>query len=343
MYKAGQLISRLLSVCVAAFPKAGVLNAHPIFLCLSLLAIHLQVRSGAIGIIMACAHCGTALGFGASPAIIDAMGWGWTYYLFGGAALLWLPFWLNMGKRKAQAAAKAAAAAAALQAQQLQQRAAAASAHIMHSGGNAWAQVGGMAIAGGAAALCSAATVQDAVMPAVRDTPAGTSRSAHPLLDAIEQQHDQQQQQALLQQRAAAAATSTSSSSSSSSKASSNKDISSSSNPNVGFWPLMRRKEVWAIAIAQYTAGWGFYGLLAWLPSFFIEHCGLQLNQLGAFTLAPYLLQAVVGASAGILADNLIVQRNWGIRDVRVLMQVRAESLRGSVLCVAHGVSCKPD
>jgi ACS family sodium-dependent inorganic phosphate cotransporter len=269
---------------------------------------------------MACAHCGTALGFGASPAIIDAMGWGWTYYLFGGAALLWLPFWLNMGKKKAQAAAKAAAAAAALQAQQLQQRAAAASAHIMHSSGNAWAQVGSVATAGGAAALCSAATVQDAVMPAVRDTPAGTSRSAHPLLDAIEQQHDQQQQQALLQQRAAAAATSTSSSSSS--KASSSKD-SSSSNPNVGFWPLMRRKEVWAIAIAQYTAGWGFYGLLAWLPSFFIEHCGLQLNQLGAFTLAPYLLQAVVGASAGILADNLIVQRNWGIRDVRVLMQVR--------------------
>jgi nitrate/nitrite transporter NarK len=249
------------------------------------------------------------------------MGWGWTYYLFGGAALLWLPFWLNMGKKKAQAAAKAAAAAAALQAQQLQQRAAAASAHIMHSGGNVWAQVGSsMATAGGAAALCSAATVQDAVMPAVRDTPAGTSRSAHPLLDAIEQQHDQQQQQALLQQRAAAAATS------SSSKSSSSKD-SSSSNPNVGFWPLMRRKEVWAIAVAQYSAGWGFYGLLAWLPSFFIEHCGLQLSQLGGFTLAPYLLQAVVGASAGILADNLIVQRNWGIRDVRVLMQVCVESL----------------
>lgn len=33
------------------------------------------VRSGAIGIIMACAHCGTALGFGTSPAIIQALGW----------------------------------------------------------------------------------------------------------------------------------------------------------------------------------------------------------------------------------------------------------------------------
>lgn len=298
----------------------------------ALLAKHVphKVRSGAIGIIMACAHCGTALGFGASPAIIDSMGWGWTYYLFGGAALLWLPFWLNMGRKKAQAAAKAAAAAAAQQAQQLHQRAAAASAHIMHSGGSAWSQAGSMAATAGAAALCSGAAVADAVMPTVRDTPAGTSRSAHPLLDAIEQQHDQQQQQhaARLQQRAAATATPSSSSS---------KQDSSSSNPNVGFWPLMRRKEVWAIAIAQYTAGWGFYGLLAWLPSFFIEHCGLQLSQLGAFTLAPYLLQAVVGASAGILADNLIVQRNWGIREVRVLMQVAG--MLGPAACLFAAAS----
>lgn len=49
--------------------------------------------------------------------------------------------------------------------------------------------------------------------------------------------------------------------------------------PNVGFWPLMRRKEVWAIAVAQYASSFGLYGLLAWLPSFFLEHCGLQLSQ----------------------------------------------------------------
>jgi hypothetical protein len=48
---------------------------------------------------------------------------------------------------------------------------------------------------------------------------------------------------------------------------------------NVGFWPLMRRKEVWAIAVAQYASSFGFYGLLAWLPSFFLEHCGLQLSK----------------------------------------------------------------
>ncbi|GBF97856.1 MFS family transporter: phosphate sugar [Raphidocelis subcapitata] len=94
--------------------------------------------------------------------------------------------------------------------------------------------------------------------------------------------------------------------------------------PNVGFWPLMRRREVWAIAVAQYASSVGFYGLLAWLPTFLLERCGLELSKLGAYTLAPYLLQAAVGAFAGGMADELIQRRKWRVRDVRVLMQCTA-------------------
>ncbi len=36
-----------------------------------------------------------------------------------------------------------------------------------------------------------------------------------------------------------------------------------------GLWALMRRREVWAICVAQYCQSWGMYGLLSWLPSFF--------------------------------------------------------------------------
>jgi hypothetical protein len=108
----------------------------------------------------------------------------------------------------------------------------------------------------------------------------------------------------------------------------------------------MRRREVWAIAIAQYTSAWGFYGLLAWLPSFFLEHCGVALNSLGGYTLAPYLVMAVVGGSAGMLADNLVA-KGWGVRDVRVTMQVRFENFgAGPVIlpwvsqpCSDNGVS----
>jgi ferric-dicitrate binding protein FerR (iron transport regulator) len=48
-----------------------------------------------------------------------------------------------------------------------------------------------------------------------------------------------------------------------------------------GLWPLMRRREVWAIALAQYCSAFGFFGLLSWLPSFFVDHLGLELSQVG--------------------------------------------------------------
>jgi len=258
-----------------------------------------KVRSGAIGIIMALAHCGTALGFGASPGLIAALGWGWTFYLFGGAALLWVPFWLHMAKEKGNQATRTAAAAM-LQMQRYQAERSA----VVVSAATAAVRQGSNNIVSTAGLSFSRAPGQQAddTIPA----PAGLDRAAatpnHPILVGLEQQ----QQQDADGKQAAPATTS----------------AVEQQNPNVGFWPLMRRKEVWAIAVAQYAAGWGFYGLLAWLPQFFIEHCGLQLSQLGGFTLAPYLLQAVMGASAGLLADNLIVKRKWGVRDVRVLMQV---------------------
>jgi hypothetical protein len=218
------------------------------------------------------------------------MGWGWTFYLFGGAALLWVPFWLQMAREKGNSAVRTAAAAMLTMQRQQAERSAsmvsAATAAVRQSSNNIVSTAGLKLTRAGEQ---QAAPAQDAAAAAAN----------HPILVALEQQQEQQQVAAV-----------------------SSAPKQQQQDPNVGFWPLMRRKEVWAIAVAQYAAGWGFYGLLAWLPQFFIEHCGLQLSQLGGFTLAPYLLQAVMGASAGLLADNLIVKRKWAVRDVRVLMQV---------------------
>jgi hypothetical protein len=216
------------------------------------------------------------------------MGWGWTFYLFGGAALLWVPFWLQMAREKGNLAVRTAAAAMLTMQRQQAERSAsmvsAATAAVRQSSNNIVSTAGLKLTRAGEQ---QAAPAQDAAAAV-----------------ALEQQQEQQQVVAV------------------SSAPNQQQQQQQQQDPNVGFWPLMRRKEVWAIAIAQYAAGWGFYGLLAWLPQFFIEHCGLQLSQLGGFTLAPYLLQAVMGASAGLLADNLIVKRKWAVRDVRVLMQV---------------------
>ncbi|XRB03803.1 anion transporter [Pycnococcus provasolii] len=85
-------------------------------------------------------------------------------------------------------------------------------------------------------------------------------------------------------------------------------------------WRLARRKEVWAIMAAQYGQSVGLYGLLSWLPTYYDDVYDIPLSNLPALTVAPYILQGVVGVGAGWFADRLI---SGGVRnrDVRVLLQ----------------------
>ncbi|GFH07027.1 MFS domain-containing protein, partial [Haematococcus lacustris] len=61
-------------------------------------------------------------------------------------------------------------------------------------------------------------------------------------------------------------------------------------------------REVWAICVAQYCQSWGMYGLLNWLPTFFKDFYHIEIADLGAYTLAPYVVQGGLGLVSGILA-----------------------------------------
>jgi ACS family sodium-dependent inorganic phosphate cotransporter len=102
------------------------------------------------------------------------------------------------------------------------------------------------------------------------------------------------------------------------------------------FWELLRAREVQAICATQYCQSWGMYGLLTWLPTFFSDHYGVQLADLGGYTLLPYVLQGGVGAAAGVLADRLI-QGGWGVKSVRKWLQV--VSMVGPAVCLLLAVS----
>jgi len=73
---------------------------------------------------------------------------------------------------------------------------------------------------------------------------------------------------------------------------------------------LIRRlgseKGVWGIIAAQYTQSWGLYGMLSWLPTLISERYGIATSDLGSFTVAPYVVQGVVGLGAGVVADRLM-------------------------------------
>ncbi|CAD7698949.1 unnamed protein product [Ostreobium quekettii] len=53
-------------------------------------------QSSAASIATSASYAGTVLAFFVSPLIIGAWDWPWVFYLFGGLALFWIPFWLPM-------------------------------------------------------------------------------------------------------------------------------------------------------------------------------------------------------------------------------------------------------
>ena len=100
---------------------------------------------------------------------------------------------------------------------------------------------------------------------------------------------------------------------------------------------LIRRKEVRAICVAQFTQSWGMYGLLSWLPTYFNEAQGVDLADLPAFTFAPYILQGVVGFGVGIVADDLIHNKNVRVKTVRRAAQ--CAGTLGPALCLLVAAS----
>ena len=82
-----------------------------------------------------------------------------------------------------------------------------------------------------------------------------------------------------------------------------------SSEVNPESWiAFLKKKPVWAIIAAQYGQSWGMIGLLSWLPSYFTKRFNVSFSDLDDFITLPYLLQLLVAAFAGTIADYLIAK-----------------------------------
>ncbi|KAG9291990.1 hypothetical protein G9A89_017889 [Geosiphon pyriformis] len=75
---------------------------------------------------------------------------------------------------------------------------------------------------------------------------------------------------------------------------------------------LFRRREVWAILIAQFCNSWGFFILLTWLPTFFKEHFDADVKKLGYFA----------GFLSGIVGDYALHRLGIRVIVIRRLAQI---------------------
>jgi hypothetical protein len=58
------------------------------------------------------------------------------------------------------------------------------------------------------------------------------------------------------------------------------------------------------------------YGLLTWLPTFFSDYYGVEVGDLGGFTLLPYVVQVGGGADGAARHACGIMRRNVMPRSV---------------------------
>eukprot|EP00191_Tetraselmis_sp_GSL018_P011763 CAMPEP_0177597806 /NCGR_PEP_ID=MMETSP0419_2-20121207/11931_1 /TAXON_ID=582737 /ORGANISM="Tetraselmis sp., Strain GSL018" /LENGTH=527 /DNA_ID=CAMNT_0019090047 /DNA_START=239 /DNA_END=1822 /DNA_ORIENTATION=+ len=256
------------SACTVATPWAAALGASSLVACRVLLgvgegvafpAIHSLISRGvpqkfqstSVAAVTAASYIGTALAFGLSPAIIEDAGWEWSFYIFGSAALLWLPCWLPLD-----------------------------------------------------VAERTAVKARQSPLP-----PSGPQDEEEPLMEAN-----------------GGGGPPTTSSSGEPPEDSGIRNL----------VRLLRKREVVAICIAQYTQSWGLYGLINWLPTFFKEFYHVEVGQLGGLTMLPYVVQGGMGAVSGVVADTLI-SKGFSIRRVRVALQVAG--MLGPAVCLVAATS----
>ena len=78
-----------------------------------------------------------------------------------------------------------------------------------------------------------------------------------------------------------------------------------------------------ALAYVHFCNNWGFYVLLAWLPSYFTQEIGVTLTNASLFTLLPPLANIAVASAVGPLADDAL-KRGVNVTTVRKVAQTIA-------------------
>lgn len=94
---------------------------------------------------------------------------------------------------------------------------------------------------------------------------------------------------------------------------------------------FLSNSAVWAIIVAHFCFNWGYYTLLAWLPSYFEMALGLNVEKSSLLTLIPYVSMTIMTPLVGPIADGL-VRKGWAVTNVRKLSQ--GISFAGPAACM---------
>jgi len=87
----------------------------------------------------------------------------------------------------------------------------------------------------------------------------------------------------------------------------------------IPYGQFLKSSAVWAVVTAHFCHNWGYYTLLAWLPSYFESVLKLDLTGAARVSLVPYLAMAMMIPIVGAAADGL--QQRYSTTNVRKIAQ----------------------
>ena len=99
----------------------------------------------------------------------------------------------------------------------------------------------------------------------------------------------------------------------------------------IPYGEFMKSSAVWAVVTAHFCHNWGYYTLLAWLPSFFESVLKLNLTGAARVSLVPYLAMALMIPIVGAAADGL-QEKGYSTTNVRKIAQ--GVAFVGPALCM---------
>lgn len=78
----------------------------------------------------------------------------------------------------------------------------------------------------------------------------------------------------------------------------------------VPFWEVLKRVELWQLALIWFLFDITFWGFTTWLPSYLKDARGLSLGQIGIWGSVPYLFGALGTLFGGFVSDKFTKGRN---------------------------------
>jgi MFS family permease len=76
--------------------------------------------------------------------------------------------------------------------------------------------------------------------------------------------------------------------------------------PPASFWAILKRRELWGLAIAHVSGNYGFYFVISWLPLYLVKARGFTMTEMATLGGFIYLAYAAAAFLGGLVTDRWI-------------------------------------